>query len=480
MTCNALGSLWNQFCQKCAVFCDCSRNQYNVVVGDVSPDALARMKEILQKKNNLREAVQDLRRDPEPIQIQVSKASMPTGDDVEENQERIMTGIVGVAARCLGQLSAGAGVDPGEEWCRLTAASALAGIDLADKIVRGDPLTEKESQRLEADVRVVSRYGSPAAFLWNFLKKRNIQSEADLVNLKRIGTITKKQLEVLITGMRKYGMDQFLGTNAFAEAVPGVQAVFVLAAKLFSKEAIRSASGMLRWSEPPQRTDDSTEFSPDSLVRRISGSSHANEIPELDEKETEVSESLRELIQLLSIKEKSLSSAQVRFTGVLRTQLLAYMKRIPIIKIEADTLQPAEAIEILGAIPRFKELEGGIFHLYVSLKRTIVWEELRDHYGYPPQLLKALKEELRTHLEFLADLACSKEAIGLKVYGLALLYRLAEKIEPSQLRHYNQVYKPTEWTQASRAQTPGRKTPSPEERGRNLEKSPSHIKIEMA
>ncbi len=460
MTCNALGSLWTKFCNKCAMVCDCSRN-YNVVVGDVNPEAIVRLQAILQKRENLREAVLELRSDPQPVQIQLSKEPMATGDDVEENRDRISAGIMAVAVRCLGQITAGHELEPAESWCRLAAAGAMAGIDLADKIRTGEPLTDKESERLQADARLVWLYGSPAALLWNMLQQRGVDSEAGLLNLERIGMLSSKQREILALGLRQFG-PAFLAKGPFAGAGPGIQAVFIRAAKKFSKQFLQSYAGLSRWTEAPAGREELVDLSrnhrePIPLVRTGSG------IPDIDEKIQEVSAQLAHLVEELEIRDGSLSDPQIRASGVARAQLLAYANGIPAGKIDTDSLTLAEAGRIEASIRNLKMHEGAIFHLYLSLKRTIVWEELQDHYAFPSSVLKALKEELRTHAQFLADLGSCDELIGLKTYALALLLRLAEKFPVGQLRHFNGKYRLSEWVAASRVHSPHHTSPSPEE-----------------
>lgn len=475
MTCNALGSLWTKFCNKCAMVCDCSRN-YNVIVGDVHPEAIARMQAILLKRENLREAVLELRSDPQPVQIHLSKESMPTGDDVEENRDRISAGIMAVAVRCLGQVSAGHELEPQESWCRLAAASAMAGIDLAEMIRTGKPLTDKESERLQAGARLVWQYGSPAALLWNMLQQRRIESEAGLINLERIGMLSGKQREILSLGLRQFGQ-AFLARGPFAEAGPGVQAVFIRAAKKFSKQFLQSYAGLSRWTEAPAERREREELSlirtePQQAARADSG------IPDVDEKIEDMSRSLAHLVQEVEIRDRSLSQPQILRSGVVRAQLLAYANGIPARKIDEDSLTKAETERIAGSIPRLRALDGAILHLYLSLKRTIVWEELQDHYAFPAPVLKALKEELRTHAQFLADLGSCEELIGLKTYALALLFRMAEKFPQDQLRHFNGKYRLAEWASASRVHSPHHHTPSPEEA--RASRSDPDVQVEMA
>lgn len=475
MTCNALGSLWTKFCDKCAMICDCSRN-YNVIVGDVNPEAIARMQAILLKRENLREAVLELRSDPQQLEIRLSKEPMATGDDVEENRDRISAGIMAVAVRCLGQISAGHELEPAESWCRLAAASAMAGIDLADKIRTGQPLTDKESERLQADTRLVWLYGSPAALLWNMLQQHRVDSEAGLINLERIGMLSSKQREILALGMRQFGI-AFSVRGPFAEAGPGIQAVFIRAAKKFSKEFLRSYAGLSRWTEAPAVRREREELSASHLEPQplaLIG----ERVPDIDEKIQETSPRLARLLENLEIRDRSLSAPQMRACALARAQLLAYANGVPVRKISDDLLTEAEAGRIEASIGKLKRLDGAIFHLYLSLKRTIVWEELQDHYAFPAPVLDALKEELRTHAQFLADLGSCDDLIGLKTYALALLLRLAEKFPAGQLRHFNGKYRLAEWAAASRVVSPHHKSPSPEEA--QAVRSNTDVRVEMA
>src|SRR5260221_4916628 len=100
MSLSLLGSICDKICKSCSWVCNCNRNNI-VIIGDASPEKMAAIKALLQDRN-LEQATRlafQMRAQVQPIQIRLM--ALPTGDDVEEHQDRILIAIFDVAFRCI-------------------------------------------------------------------------------------------------------------------------------------------------------------------------------------------------------------------------------------------------------------------------------------------------------------------------------------------------------------------------------------------
>lgn len=348
------------------------------------------------------------------------------------------------------------GLPEAEKESRLKTIGHLTKTDLDRKDGDQEPMTQKEYKQLIEKTTEVALYGSHTALLWNFLKMNHVRDPYDLQRLRGIGSISDEQFKILEKAFNRYGHEALLVVpRCFSDLNPEYQAIFLDAAKK-SKKYLKKEEEPTPWNKDLLSTAIFKTSSRLDLSQL--DTSPPDKDPELDEKKPAHDENVERLLQELTISSKRIEEDKKKPFALLRLELLCYINNIPVKRI-AKGLEPEDLAKIRRTLPELLTLQGTMYHIFLSLRTTIVPEELKLQYGFTTQVLMAVKNEMKRHLQLTTDFQLCGELANLRVYALALLFRVAKKFSAEDVKHFNNKYQVDEWVSSSRKHTPLNRTP---------------------
>jgi hypothetical protein len=206
-------------CKWCFVgkLCDCSKT--TVILGQVTPDNLERIRGAFQNADG--DLMKALEANALPPIVQQRVVSMQTSDDEEQHELELLVGIVGLARNCLDKEQVRS-VE--ESASRIVALDALSQINLRERFRNKKPVTVKESKQILEKAEQIRSYGSAAAFLWDLVKNLN---DADSIRQRHF----PNQMRIILPALESGNLMDQINQRNFGDLPPDVQAIFLDAAE---------------------------------------------------------------------------------------------------------------------------------------------------------------------------------------------------------------------------------------------------------
>ncbi|MBS0626389.1 MAG: hypothetical protein JSS32_10095 [Verrucomicrobia bacterium] len=220
MSCNLLGSLWNKFCDSCALgnLCNCSRNT-TIIIGQVNPESLEQIRQVFDQAGG--DLLTALKNKVELPPVQNRTVTVHTRDDEEQYELPIRIAIMDLAKSCLESIG---GANPDEEAIsRFIAACELCKIDLKDRFKLPKGLNKKEVDKIQKKAQLIAKFGSQAASLWELAKNSDDADAGRRLNQKQVQFFNFIRQDESVAGE--------LHRSHFGDLSPKVQALFLREAR---------------------------------------------------------------------------------------------------------------------------------------------------------------------------------------------------------------------------------------------------------
>lgn len=214
-------------------FCDCSKKT-TVIIHQVRPNDVKDVERLFENANG--DLMKVIQQDQMPEVVQKRTVKFRTSDDEEENQLGLRIAIVDVAKRCLEIVACDKGDE--EAICRFLAVNDLT-VNLTERFRDKKAITKSESHEIRKRAEQISRYGSSAAYLWDYAKNMN---DADQLRRKHF----PNQLKLVMPILEDRNLLQGIYRRRFADLDRDVKAVFLEAAEKSPKS---DDAGFKSWSD---------------------------------------------------------------------------------------------------------------------------------------------------------------------------------------------------------------------------------------
>lgn len=485
MSFSAIGSFCSSLCKSCSV----SYKNRVIIVGDVNPQNMEAVQNLfnravsenrvenqaspVESSSDLEQAVIRSRREVHPIDLHTVSVRDSDLPDIEESGQKIRYVAFKVALEALDKFSSIIELTHKEGWARCRAAQYLTELellpnsfDLQDRFNRKLPIYEREYYIFQNKIEIVKKFGSIAASLWHNLKLLKVKDKYDLLRIKEVGLINTSQVEILEKGFTNYGSRALLEKTYFAQIGPQFQAIFIKAAEHFESHfLLKEEQSYTAWT-----FENTSDQSRTPLSRRrpfISVQAKESEIREIDFKEVKFhkeNSELERLIEEFKVNSDLIPPEKMEGFSILRIQILCHLNNINIKKVTEMSLEKSlnrkEIQRIRDGLPRLNELQGTMQHVYHCIRRTMLPSELKSQHGFTTAALTCYKWENSYHKDFVTDLNASVSMVFLKVYALAILFRIASKFSPRQIEELNQTYEIGNWFSTDKKIVQLERTPS--------------------
>lgn len=427
MICGSLGSILSKLCDSFScvfgTLCNCSKN-YVLVIQDENDRVVRDIITISSQNLAFTDALQQWSaqhpdpKDVESVKIKSELKSLRKKDQSTKGKAAILS----IARQSLAKISEGT-MNHKEQMARMTAAASLAGIQsLADVYNKSNFMNAQKFKAIQKQVSYIQEYGSSAAFLWGYLKSAACRSADDLKFLKEKNVILDEQIPVLLKIFENQQRESPFRRDTFSEVDIRIQSVFLQAAEFFPSQSIERQT-FIPWTE-----ELNTAF-------HISGSS---------EQTSSTQPELIGLIQDLNVTNKPLNNSlnandECYLVGVKRTELICSVIGLKINSIYQLKSDQIKAIK--KHIPKLQRLDATMFHIFISLKKTIDPEVLKSRYRFTDDIISYIKDN-KNHL---THITLKENILELDIDALSFLYNIAILFDSQIAAEFSKQYSLNCW-----------------------------------
>ncbi|MBS0625185.1 MAG: hypothetical protein JSS32_03970 [Verrucomicrobia bacterium] len=371
-----------------------------------------------------------------------------------------------------------------EGWSRYLLAVYLTEkaqrprkFDLEERFKNNEQIYMNEFEIFNNNIELVRLFGAAAATLWRILKTYKVQDIHDLNRLRDAHLITSEQIQILEHALDD--TDDLIGGPNFSDLSLPVQAIYLEAARKFNPAYLLHRNGSyIPWFH----RDDDADLSQSNPVLRRTLSGHLGLRPlnvlsgdSTDFKLEDENREYSQLLDRLTVRDPSIDPDKEIQFAVLRAQILCYVLDISTDKVIEGTLSKEEIRSIDRYVDRLKELQGTMYHIFRSIKKTTRWQALQRQRQFTDAAIKIYLDENDIQKDFAVDLHNAPSVFSLKskVYALAVLFKIANAFDEDIIDRLNKTHPISTWFITEHKDTPVDLTPSSFIGRRSLQMTPS-------
>lgn len=443
--------------------CNCCPKYTNIIVSDDVDISDQRLEELIHQVDI---NAKDNKKATKAIKVHIS-----TDDDVLKYRGVAQSGILNFTKNCLAMLMPD---EKNVEDKNLRKAESLEKFkyacwrskinfeELQSKWVDGY-ITEGEQKKIFKNVEYLQKHSSKAATLWQKFASFEIYAQIDLKQLLSLKQLTQEEFDLFTPLVGK----SYKNNSCFNELATDDKELFLKLASKTKKVADEKftswflvkprlrkattaglASALMRSETTTSRKDSGAgAFSMEDHKIKLPRRKDTDDLPliEIELTPEEKYQKAKKYIDQLADGRNTKLDLQA---GYKKLEVICQMLEL---KIDVIKTQKKENKTLIEEITKFKEFSSSIFFLFSSLKAI---EKIINEEEKMQELKKILKDELyrilllRTKGKrklFFEKIKEAKELTNLDLEEIIILYAIAKKINPNDLKIHKSSYSNKHW-----------------------------------